>query len=107
VLLLAGRGDARTRGGKSRPRRVHSERGDARFARRRAARLHQGGQAGDEVAPGWADGRGRSGQATSGRTDDEVRWAEEPRWQTRRGSGGQRCGQMQTGAELGILICFC
>jgi hypothetical protein len=43
VLLLAGRGDARTRGGKSRPRRVHSECGDARFTRRQTTRLHQGG----------------------------------------------------------------
>jgi hypothetical protein len=60
VLLLTGRGDARTQGGKSRPRHVHSECGDARFTRRQMTRLQQGGQAGDEV-----------------------RWAEEPRWQTR------------------------
>jgi hypothetical protein len=72
VLLLSRRGDARTRGGKLRPRRVHSECGDARFTRWQTARLHQGGQAGDEVAPGWADGQSRSRRATSGRADDEV-----------------------------------
>jgi hypothetical protein len=74
VLLLSRRGDARTRGGKLRPRRVHSECGDARFTWWQTARLHQGGQAGDEVAPGWADGQSRSRRATSGRADDKVWW---------------------------------